>query len=219
MTGYENIFESLRVENHLTIKDLASKLQIDRNKISRIESGQIPDGEALKAYSKYFNKSTDHLLGLSKAETVDENIKMICKSTGLSEYTVNRLIEDNKSENEQARHYYAPVINDLIEFDGLHFIDSIFTYLYPFFHFDDKNIEKTMIMKADATEPLQMIDGNIGQIIHRDKSGVEIPMLPNNIYTTARENIIGILEDIRIRIRAKRGDTMHFEYGNKKKKK
>ena len=48
--------------------------------------------------SKYYNVSTDYLLGLSKEKSVDFNVQVACETTGLSEEAVTKL---NKEKNIQ----------------------------------------------------------------------------------------------------------------------
>ena len=110
-----NIFEELRksklkytndLEQSWTVADLVKKfkeiapeLNIDRNKINRIENNsQKPDVNTLIAYSKIFNVSTDYLLGLSKEKTIDENAKMVSKYTGLSGESIKIIVNLSKDD-------------------------------------------------------------------------------------------------------------------------
>lgn len=47
-------------------------------------------------YAKYFNVSTDYLLGVTDVQTVDNDIKFICNYTGLSDESVDVLKQLNK---------------------------------------------------------------------------------------------------------------------------
>lgn len=107
----QTIYERLRLDKHLTAKGLAEALSIDRNKIYRIETGQTPDGETLKAYSKYFGVSTDYLLGLSKAKTQKEDLKMISDYTGLDVTTIE-LLHDYSEMDE----FYIKAIYQTIQY-------------------------------------------------------------------------------------------------------
>ena len=67
-------FKNLRLEKGLTQKELAEKLKIGQSTVNNYENdNRAPIPEIIIAYSKFFNVSTDYLLGLeddfgSKAE-------------------------------------------------------------------------------------------------------------------------------------------------------
>lgn len=58
--------KSLRKENNLLQKDLADKLSLSQQSISLYEAKKRePDYETLKIIAKFFNVSTDYILGIS----------------------------------------------------------------------------------------------------------------------------------------------------------
>lgn len=58
-------FKSLRLEKGLTQKELAEKLNIGQSTVNNYENeNRAPIPEIIIAYSKFFNVSTDYLLGL-----------------------------------------------------------------------------------------------------------------------------------------------------------
>lgn len=60
-----NILKNLRVEKGLTQKELAQYLNIGQSTVNGYEKGnREPVLEIIKAYSKFFNVSTDYLLGM-----------------------------------------------------------------------------------------------------------------------------------------------------------
>ena len=62
---YERIKE-LRLENHLTQKELSEKLNITERKYSFIERGeQVLQTNIILKLVKYYNVSVDYLLGLT----------------------------------------------------------------------------------------------------------------------------------------------------------
>lgn len=96
-------FKNLRLEKGLTQKELGEKLNIGQSTVNNYENeNRIPIPEIIIAYSKFFNVSTDYLLGLeddfgSKSEKSalkkivsddlsDEEIKMIKKIRLLGPY-------------------------------------------------------------------------------------------------------------------------------------
>jgi transcriptional regulator with XRE-family HTH domain len=71
---------------------IADKIGCDVSTITKQYNGDrnITVDYVIK-YAKYFNVSTDYLLGLSTAPTTDKDIKFICDYTNLNEDSVNTL--------------------------------------------------------------------------------------------------------------------------------
>ena len=75
MTTKDIIFE-LRTKHKLTQDELAEKLFVTRQAVSRWENGEtVPNSETLKLLSKYFNVSINTLLGSPR--------KLICQCCGM----------------------------------------------------------------------------------------------------------------------------------------
>lgn len=69
-----DIMKSLRIEKGLTQKELASKLNLSVTAISHYEAGnREPNLNIIVLYSKFFNVSTDYILGLSKQKSRNIN--------------------------------------------------------------------------------------------------------------------------------------------------
>lgn len=70
MDNKVNRFKELRINNNLTQKDLFNKIGIPIRTIQDIESRNDKDIKTsnLIKYAKYFNVSTDYLLGLVDKE-------------------------------------------------------------------------------------------------------------------------------------------------------
>ena len=82
----------LRTEHHLTQEKLAETLKTTTKTYREWEKkGNIPSTDFLIALSDQYNVSTDYLLGRSECKTIDENIKMINKTIGLSENSIENL--------------------------------------------------------------------------------------------------------------------------------
>lgn len=61
-----NRIKQLREETHTIQKDLANLLNIQPAGVSKIETGRVPlKDEYIIKLAKYFNISTDYLLGVS----------------------------------------------------------------------------------------------------------------------------------------------------------
>ena len=77
----------------MTQEELANELELTRSRIVALEqkADVIPNKDDLQAYCRYFNTTSDYLLGISDIKVADENIAMISKSTGLNEDSINTL--------------------------------------------------------------------------------------------------------------------------------
>lgn len=66
---FGTILKKLRKENHITQAELANILNLDASSISKYEkAGVLPAADVLSKVAKYFDVSTDYLLGLSDNE-------------------------------------------------------------------------------------------------------------------------------------------------------
>lgn len=66
---YNEILQELRKDRNLTQKELADFFSTTQRTISNWESGRNePPYEILIKYAKFFNVSTDYILGLTKDE-------------------------------------------------------------------------------------------------------------------------------------------------------
>ena len=82
----KDVLLELRKKNNLTQDELAEKLYITRQAVSRWESGEtIPNIETLKSLSKLFNVSINTLLGSPQ--------KLICQCCGMP-------LDDNSMSKE-----------------------------------------------------------------------------------------------------------------------
>ena len=78
--------------NDVKQKELAAYLSISDNIVSYFVKGtRVPNTEQILKIAKYFNVSTDYLLGLTDVKTTDTDLKMIVDYTGLSEECINEL--------------------------------------------------------------------------------------------------------------------------------
>lgn len=67
---------ALRKKEGLSQEQLADKLNVSRQAISKWETGSaVPESEKLLAISKYFNVSLDYLMKDEVADTVKEEVK------------------------------------------------------------------------------------------------------------------------------------------------
>lgn len=112
----------LRLENGLTQKELAEKVDTSPQNIDLYESGKRKiNVEILGKIADVYNVSTDYLLGRTNTQTLNEDIKAICEFTGLNEKTI-LMLKDEKDTLEKCcdglygfkESTYFQVINDVI---------------------------------------------------------------------------------------------------------
>ena len=81
--------EKCRKKAGLTQQQLAAELHVQRQIVSYYENGsRKPDIDMLRTLAAFFEVTTDYLLGLTNAPTVDAELQAICNYTGLSESAV-----------------------------------------------------------------------------------------------------------------------------------
>ena len=112
--------KQLRIKNGLKQQELANMFGLSSGTISFYESEQRkPDIDFIVAVAKYFDVSTDYLLGLTNA-TDKENID-ISKVTGLNDFSLTILEQSLKETNNEASEVIYNVIfgGDFLRFVNL----------------------------------------------------------------------------------------------------
>ena len=112
--------KQLRIKNGLKQQELAIMFGLSSGTISFYESEQRkPDIDFIVAEAKYFDVSTDYLLGLTNA-TDKENID-ISKDTGLNDFSLTILEQSLKETNNAAAEVIDTVIcgGDFLRFVNL----------------------------------------------------------------------------------------------------
>ena len=93
-----NRLKSLRKDKKLTIRELETKLNINRTTLSRMENGlQGINDEYLVQFASFFNVSIDYILGLSNnpnSNALSNNLNAI-KNFG--QYELNSELTDEKT--------------------------------------------------------------------------------------------------------------------------
>lgn len=90
-----NLIESKKDSDYtLSEKKQASLMDIPYQTFHKYVTGiaECPVGNLVKI-SKYYNVTTDYLLGLTENPSVNEDIQIVCKTIGLSAESINRLIK------------------------------------------------------------------------------------------------------------------------------
>lgn len=103
-------------------KECAEEMGISNSKYNKWENGvNSPDYETLCFLARFYDTTTDYLLGMTDNKTNDTNVKAICDYTGLSEKAVKTLASLNSWE------YWSHIhtINLLIEQEELSVMEMV----------------------------------------------------------------------------------------------
>lgn len=104
-----------------------------------IKAEQIPSINKIILLAKHLNVSTDYLLGLINTPSIEENYKVINKSTGLSKEAINILKDHLRNHKEAVKNnkqqsIFSGIINTinfLIENEPkYHFFTNLSSYLW-----------------------------------------------------------------------------------------
>lgn len=82
----------LREAKGETQQELADAIGITRQSLSRYEiAARTINVDVLGALAQHFNVTTDYLLGLSDVKSTEQDMKIACKMTGLSEKAIENI--------------------------------------------------------------------------------------------------------------------------------
>lgn len=85
---------SIKKDKGLTQKQIASEIGVSESQLTKYINGDIEIGlNSLVKLAKYFNCSTDYLIGKTETASTNEDIKTACKVTGLSQKAIKSLTE------------------------------------------------------------------------------------------------------------------------------
>ena len=107
--------------------------------------------------AKYYNVSTDYLLGYTDVKSTDTTVQEICKSTGLSESTIEKLILWQKSND--CRTSWGKHLSAIIESDNS---DKLFNQITEFLFFS--KIESKAVDKNNLSLALESIDMQMARL-------------------------------------------------------
>lgn len=131
---------ALRKEANLSQTELGQKIGYQQADISRIEKGTKDlTFSALVDIAQLFNVSADYLLGLATDFTTDDELKFVCKYTGLSAEAIKNLktntLYTDLCSNEmiclnaiKESDIYSKCRNDLLQSDAINQIISSMVY-------------------------------------------------------------------------------------------
>ncbi|MBQ2662736.1 MAG: helix-turn-helix transcriptional regulator [Clostridia bacterium] len=106
-----NRIKELREKKQMTQSELAAALYVKQQTIAQWEKGERDlKTNSIIDLAKYFNVTSDYLLGLSDIQNTDIDIQAVCKYTGFEEKALaNLLVIKNKSN------VLIKILNKLIE--------------------------------------------------------------------------------------------------------
>lgn len=85
----DDLVEEKRNSSKVSNAQMAQEIGIRKSSLSKYMNSEAEAGiHSLVKIAKYFNVSTDYLLGLSEDKTTDTNIKIACHTTGLSDSSI-----------------------------------------------------------------------------------------------------------------------------------
>ncbi len=93
----------------------ADNINVDSSSLSKYVNGiQLPSADALFKIAKYYNCSTDYLLGINNIRNIDCEDIAISRKLGLSEKAIE-ILKKYHNENRYKGYEYMQLINFLIE--------------------------------------------------------------------------------------------------------
>lgn len=109
----------------MTIKEFADKLGMSRATVGFYSAGQrIPDAQGIKIIAEKCGVSADWLLGLSRVQSRDGELKQVCNYTGLSEDAIKNICFAHEVEHEVE--HEIGTARTKIAFRGSFFVNKFF---------------------------------------------------------------------------------------------
>ena len=174
----EDLLQDVKDENK-NLRTVAKEIGISPAALSKYRNDASEAGiNNLVKIAKYFNLSTDYLLGLTEAPTTDKDLRYIIDYTGLSFKAVNHL---HSEKTEGQLDHLTTVINKLCSLgDYIEFIHSLYFYLFS-------NSVK-FLSNCDATD---IFDKNFNPEIFESQQSVSYSVFDNESITTHFQKIDG----------------------------
>lgn len=198
----ENIDNMVKFAKNLCLclddKDInESDLVRDNDNLSKasinayIKGEQVLSADKLITIAKYFNVSTDFLLGLTECSSVEEDVKMVHEVTGLDEEAITKLSDlnsDIKSGNMIFTDDKLRTINLLINQENrFRIIENISNYLWLKFKGTDEEyaVFENGKLVLDSNREIITRKDNKNISLSDENSGETIPInteLFNNLF-------------------------------------
>lgn len=140
----------LRKDKGLTQENLADKLHVDQSTIGHCERGRNIPIDILCKIAKYFETSTDYLLGLTDSKTTKKDYRALCDAIGVDDTAVKTLEDVNFVYEGQ---YLIPSLTFLIKQEKLPPDEALFEGKYS----QIENSKMTEKEKKTYTRKVQSI--------------------------------------------------------------
>ena len=171
----------LREEKGLTQKDLAGKLNVDTSTIGHCERGRNIPIDILCQIAKYFETSTDYLLGITNCKTPKKDYRALCDAIGIDDTAAQILEEINFVYGGQ---YLIPMLNFLIKQEVLPPDDGFFEEQY-------RKIENAKTTDKEKKKAMRKVQSLYDRIYKRWKDKNCQPVLSSieDYFTAKTEDV------------------------------
>ena len=102
-------------EHKCTHDEIASVTNMTRQGVGKwVNGASVPDALAAAKVAKFFNVSSDYLLGLSDNKTSDVELSAFCRYSGISDWALSLIKESAAFPEEYSEEEYRTVLNDIL---------------------------------------------------------------------------------------------------------
>ncbi len=171
----------LREEKGLTQKNLADELHVDTSTIGHCERGRNIPIDILCQIAKYFETSTDYLLGITNCKTPKKDYRALCDAIGIDDTAAQILEEINFVYGGQ---YLIPILNFLIKQEVLPPDDGFFEEQY-------RKIENAKTTDKEKKKAMKKVQSLYDRIYKRWKDKNCQPVLSSieDYFTAKTEDV------------------------------
>ena len=141
----------LREARGVSQQTLADALEITRQSLSLYEKAERTiNAELLAKVARYFSVTSDYLLGLSDAQSVDPDVQTAQKVTGLSDSSVRLLMDDENNKEAVELLLQSPAFAELaLWLTSLQFYNKL-----PL-----PRVERSILQRLEIENGNYMLDG------------------------------------------------------------